>query len=235
MMLSVVIPIYNEVENVEELSYRIAKVMKGLKQNFELIYIVRGEDGTYEKLKHLKKQIPQIRIKYLPEPPGLGPAFKAGFNMISDKSTHVLTMDGDLNHQPEELPLFISKMKETNCDIVIGSRKIKDGSMINMPFYKRIISGFINISLKLLLRMGAKDLTSGYRLFKKRVILGIRDKLKSKNFEFCLEVLLISKKMGFTMEEVPIKFKYRIHGKSKLNFLTSGIGYARLLLRLMLH
>lgn len=229
MKLSIVIPVYNEADNVVELTTRVNKVLKELNQKFELIYVIQGKDGTYEHLTKLREQTPQIRLKHFPNPLGIGPAFKIGFDMISDDATHVLTMDGDLNHQPEELPLFLSKMNETDYDIIIGSRKIKGGSMIHMPWYKKIISGFTNTLLNSILKMPAKDLTSGYRLFKKKVILSIKDEIQSKNFEFYPEVLLLSKKKGFKMTEVPITFKYRIHGESKLNFLTSGIGYIKLL------
>lgn len=231
MKISVVIPVYNEVDNVTELTNRLNTVLNRLEQDFELIYVVQGKDGTYEKLTELKKQVPQIRLKHFSNPLGVGHAYKVGFNMVSDDATYVLTMDGDLNHQPEELPSFISKMKETNYDIIVGSRKIKGGSMINMPWYKNLISGFTNVMLPVLFNMKIKDLTSGYRLFKKKVILSIKNYIKSKNFEFYPEVLLLSKKEGFNMVEIPITFKYRIYGESKLNFLTSGIGYVRLFCR----
>lgn len=231
MKISVVIPVYNEVDNVIELTNRLNTVLKKLNQEFELIYVVQGKDGAYEQLTKLKKQVPQIRLKHFPNPLGVGPAYKIGFDMISDDVTHVLTLDGDLNHQPEEIPAFISKMDKINVDIIIGSRKIKGGSMINMPWYKNLISGFTNLLLPILFNTKIKDLTSGYRLFKKEVISSIKEELKSKNFEFYPEVLLLSKKKGFNMAEIPITFKYRMYGESKLNFLTSGIGYVKLLYR----
>ena len=234
MKLSLVIPVYNEVENIVELTNRLNKTLKRLKIEFELIYVVQGRDGAYKKLAELKKHVPQIRTKYFREPLGIGPAFKIGFNMVSDDMTHVLTMDGDLNHQPEELGSLISKMDETNSDIIIGSRKVKGGSMINMPWYKKIISGLTNIFLYWILSLQVKDLTSGYRLFKKEVIFSIRNDLKSKNFEVYPEILLLSKNKGFNMAEVPITFKYRLYGKSKLNFLTSGLGYIKLFCRTLL-
>ncbi len=233
MKISAVIPVYNEVDNVVELSKRINKTLKDNKTDFELIYVVQGKDGTYEKLVKLKKDIPEIRLKYFPNALGLGPAFRVGFNMISDDCTHVLTMDGDLNHQPEEIPMFIEKMKETNSDIIIGSRKVEGGTMVNMPLPKKMISSFTNLLLMFLFNIRVKDLTSGYRFYKKKVIINVRKNLKSRNFEFIPEVLILSKKRGYKMTEVPIKFKFRIHGESKLNFVTSGIGYVKLLFRTM--
>ena len=233
MKISTVIPVYNEADNVSELTKRLERTFMKLGCDFEFNYVVQGKDGAREILLKLKKNIPTIRMKYFPRPIGVGSAFRIGFDMISKDSTHVLTMDGDLNHQPEELPSFVSKMEETNCDIVIGSRKVAGGTMIQMPFYKKVISGFTNIVLKSIFNIGVRDLTSGYRLFKRDAITRIRKKITSKNFEVYPEILLLAKRKGFSMVEIPIKFKYRIHGKSKLNFFTSGIGYVRLILRIL--
>ncbi len=232
MLLSIVIPAYNEAKNLEELTERFYKVLKKQKINFEIIYVIQGTDGAFEKLKKLHKGgKKELKIYYYPKPLGVGPAFKIGFNKISPGATHVLTMDADLNHQPEEFPKFLEKMQSTDADIIIGSRKIKGGKMERMPLMKKMISGFVNILLPLLFISHVKDLTSGYRLFKKKVISSIKDEISSKNFEFYPEVLLLARRKEFKMKEIPITFKYRIHGESKLNFMTSGVGYAKLMFK----
>ena len=141
-------------------------------------------------------------------------------------------MDGDLNHQPEELPSFIKKMEETDSDIIIGSRMVKGGKLDKYPSWKGIVSGFTNKVLPFLTGCRVKDLTSGYRLIKSDVIKKLRGNITSRNFEFYPEFLIKAKNEGFSMIETPIHFKYRIRGKSKLNFFTSGSGYIKLLLRL---
>lgn len=232
MKICAVIPAYNEAENVEDLSNRLNSALKQANADFELIYVIQGNDGALEKLQKMQNDIPQIKLFYFPEPIGVGPAFIEGFNKISPDCDYVLTMDADLNHQPEELPRFIEAMEKSNCDIVIGSRKIKGGVMERMPLTKKIISGVTNIIMPVAYGFNVNDMTSGYRLYKRKVIEDIRNKITSRNFEFYPEALIQAKKTGHNnMVEVPITFTFRIHGKSKLNWTKTGIGYLRLLIK----
>jgi len=234
MKISVVLPAYNEEENIEELTKRLSNTFKKLRISFEIIYIIQGHHEAVDILVKLKKSIPEIKYSYYEKPLGIGKPFRIGFNSISKNTTHVLTMDGDLNHQPEELPLFLKKMKETNADIIIGSRYIKGGKMLKMPVWKKFISGTTNIIINLLFHFNVKDKTSGYRLMKREVTDNVKDKYTSKHFEFYPEFLIRAKREGFRMEEVPITFKFREHGKSKLKLLSSGFGYARMLIKVLL-
>ncbi|MFX0057851.1 MAG: glycosyltransferase [Candidatus Hodarchaeota archaeon] len=229
MKISVVLPAYNEVDNVGELTIRLSNSLQKLNIDHEILYVIQGKDGAYEKLISMKNKFPQLRLIYFPEAIGVGPAFITGFKNISRDITHVLTMDADLNHQPEEFPLFLKAWKKFNTDLIIGSRKIKGGKMENTPPLKNLISSFTNILFKYIFGLPVNDITSGYRLYKREVIDKIVNKLSSKNFEFYPEVIIWAKKLGFSMIEVPITFKYRIYGESKLNFFTSGIGYIKLL------
>ena len=211
MKVSVVLAAYNEVDNVGELTIRLDQIFKKLKIENEILFVIQGKDGAYEKLKKMKKKYTQLRLIYFSEAIGVGPAFVIGFKNISDDITHVLTMDADLNHQPEEFHLFLQTIKKYNVDLIIGSRKIKGGKMENVPSWKRLISNFTNILFKYLFGSPVKDITSGYRLYKKEVIEDIRDKITSRNFEFYPEVILLAKKLGYNIMEVPITYKYRIH------------------------
>jgi len=232
MKIEFLLPAYNEKDNVVDLTKRIYKVMKKEKIDFEIIYIIQGMDGALEQLIDLKKKgYNKMRMYHYNNPLGIGPAFIKAFNRMSKEATHVVTMDADLNHQPEEIPMFIKKMEDSGKEIIIGSRKVSGGIMINMPWYKKLISGTVNIILPRLYGLKAKDITSGYRLFRSDVIKKVRSKIKSKNFEVYPEILMIANKKGFSMAEVPIKFKFRIHGESKLNFFSSGFGYLKLLFR----
>lgn len=238
MKISVIIPAYNEEGNIIELTNRLKRIFTGLKIKFELIFIIQGEDGAFEKLKKLKKKISQLRLFHYSKPLGIGPAFVKGFNKISKGYDYVLTMDADLNHQPEEIPLFIERIKkQPHVDIVIGSRNIPKGKMvlnkIRYRWIKKMLSNSINYLMPSMYGLNIKDITSGYRLFKLDVIKRIRNKITSKNFEMYPEILILSKRCGFRMTEVPIIFKDRVKGKSKLNFIISGFGYIKLFFRLM--
>jgi len=228
MFISIVIAVYDEEKNVKELTERIYNSMQKLKIDFELIYVIDGTDNTYNILRNMQKTHKNLILFYSQKRRGFAAAFKKGFKAINPKATHILTMDGDLNHQPEEIHLLIKKMKDTNADIVIGSRYIKGGQIDKMPLWKRIVSAFANIVLQLRFGLKIKDKTSGYRLYKCKVIDSIIDNLKYKNFEFLMEILIKAKEKGYKIVETPIRFKMRIYGKSKFQFFKMIIQYIKL-------
>jgi len=230
MFISTVIAVYNEEDNVKELTERIFQSFKKLKIPFELIYVIDGTDKTNNILMDLKKDKSNLILDYSPKMRGFRNAFIRGFSLISKKSTHVLTMDGDLNHQPEEIGKFISEMEENGSSIVIGSRYTKMGKIEKLAIWKRAVSLFANIIIKLLWGIRIKDKTSGYRLYKREVIDDIVPKCKSSNFEFLFEILIRARKKRYKMSEVGIVFKARERGVSKFQFWKVVKGYMRLML-----
>ncbi|MFH1249407.1 MAG: glycosyltransferase [archaeon] len=230
--ISVVMAAYNERGNVEELAIRINKILKKLKIKFEILYIIEGDDGSYESLCNLKRKIKQIKV-YRPEKKGFGPAFKYGFQKISSDTTHVVTLDADLNHMPEELPRFIKGYKETGANIIIGSRLVEGADVCKRPFIKQFISELSNAVFPKVYGLDAKDITSGYRFLEIDVVKAVYPKIESVNFEFLAEFLVRAKKAGYTMREVPISFKPRIRGESKMDFFRTGFGYLKLTLKMV--
>lgn len=228
MMLSVVIAAYNEEKNIGELTSRLIKILDSNRVPFEILYVIAGQDKTIEIVKEYCRTEKRIRFFYSPYPSGLGNAFKKGFLCISENATHVLTMDADLNHQPEELPLFFDAMKKINADVIVGSRYVPGGSINTFPYHKRIISKFTNFFVALITGIRTKDKTSNYRLYARRSIDCIAKKMYFPGFECVIEMLLIAVKHNFRIVEVPIQFKWRIHGKSKLKLAKAGIGYLKL-------
>lgn len=232
-MLSVVIAAYNEEKNVGILTSRIIQVLDSYKLPFEILYVVEGEDGTLKVLQEIQKKEKRLRIIYSKQPLGLGLACKKGFLNINKKATHILTLDADLNHQPEEIPSFFKAMKKHNAHIVIGSRYVKGGSINTFPWYKRLISEFTNYIVVLVTGMKAKDKTSNYRLYDRRIIDIIAKQMSFKGFESVIETLLIATKNKCKIVETPIQFKWRIHGKSKLNFASASVGYVKLFIKFL--
>lgn len=232
MDISAVIPVYNEKDNIKELTNRLYPILREHSDEFEIVYVYQGRDGGKEILKKMQKKFPRIKMKYFPNPIGVGYAFKVGFYMVSGNATHILTLDGDLNHDPSEVPKFIEASKI--ADIVVGSRYIEFGKFDQMPLIKKKISYFANFIITHIFNMSIKDISSGFRLYNAKVIRDIREELRFKNYEFYPESLIIASRKGYKIREIPITYYKRRYGESKLNLFKTGIGYARLIFKLLL-
>jgi len=216
MKISTVIAVYNEKENIIELVQRLINVFQSIKVNYEIILVVQGDDGTLELLQDFKNRSEApIYTYYYEKPLGVGVAFKIGFHKIAEDATYILTMDADLNHQPEDLPKFLKMLEQNNVDIVIGSRYIPGGTMKNVRFWRYALSKFVNEMFSYFCNLKIKDKSSGYRLQKKKVVFSLRDKIKAKNFEFYIDYLIMAQRAGFSMVEIPITFIARSRGHSK--------------------
>ncbi len=230
MRISAIIPAYNEKDNIEELTRRLYPILERCTEGFEIWYIYQGLDGGKEVIERLQDEMPNIKLKHFPEPLGAGGAFKEGFQLLSRNMDFVLTLDADLNHEPETLPLFISAAEKGS--VVVGSRYMEGGSFDEMPLWKLKISCMANRLLSLLFKMDVHDMTSGYRLYDAEAIREIRDELQFKHFEFYPEALIRCYWHGYKIVEVPITYKKRMYGRSKLPFVKTGLGYLRLFFRL---
>jgi dolichol-phosphate mannosyltransferase len=234
MKISVVMPAYDEAGNVDKLAARFYEVFKKLKTDFELVYVLQGskENSGYNDLEKMRKAgMDKIRIIHFPNPIGVYPAFKVGFDNMAKDATHVLTLDADLNHQPEELPRFIEAMEKTDADIVVGSRYIPGGSITGMPGWKRFLSRTMNHFFNIISNVQVNDKTSGYRLMKREVTERVKDKVTFRNFESYVEFIVRAQREGFSMTEVPITFIFRTTGVSKMRIINTTIGYIKLIAR----
>lgn len=230
MNITAVIPLYNEQEVIDEFADRLLRSLRSLPVEYEIIFVVEGTDATLAKVTELSKEDPRIRVDYCEERLGLGKATKKGLGLVDHTTDYVLTMDSDLNHDPEEIK-FLLKAAE-RADVVVGSRSKSRGLVKELPWFKRMVSASTNWVLRRAFDMQSNDVTSGFRIYSAKTVESIRDELISKNFEITAELLIRAKKKGFSITEVPITFKRRLRGTSKLSFVRSGIGYASLLYRL---
>ncbi len=229
MKISAVIPVYNEEEVIDEFSSRLVDSL-GKLGDYEVIFVVEGDDGTRTTVHELSKTNPRIKVDYHEKRLGLGKAFREGFFLIADEADYVLTMDADLNHHPEEIRELLAATK--SADVVVGSRARNRGMVGELPFFKRMISGGTNWMIRNAFRIPSSDVTSGFRVYSAAGVRSIRGELTSKNFEIAAELLIRARKKGLRITEVPITFTPRPRGVSKLSFLRSGVGYAKLLVRL---
>ena len=229
-MISAVLAAWDERENVEPLTRRLAAVLDGLAgSRWEIVYVVEGTDGTRDVLEVLSREMPGLRVFYQPEPQGLGAAFRRGFAAAAADADVVVTMDADLNHQPEELPRLLDAFLRRGSDILVGSRFAPGGTVDRMPTWKTVLSRGLNPVMKMVFRMNVRDLTSGYRLYRREVLRTVP--FSSNNFAFLPELLFEAAARGLCIEEEPIRFTYRIHGHSKMRLWKTSRSYLGLFLR----
>jgi len=230
MKLTAVIMLYNEEEVIDEFSERLLTSLKALPLDYEIVFVVEGTDNTLEKVTKLSKIDPKINVHYSEKRLGLGRAVKKGLSLVDPHSSLVLTMDSDLNHDPDQISELIEA--SSRADIVVGCRTKNRGLVKELPWFKRMVSATANWTLSKAFNLESSDITSGFRLYSAKTIDSIRDDLVSRDFEVQVEMLIRAKKKGFSITEVPIRFTPRPRGNSKLSFARSGFGYLALLLRL---
>ena len=230
MRISAVIPIYNEEEVIDEFSSRLTSALEKIDPNYEAIFIIEGKDATFDKLTAMSMKNPRIKVHYSEERLGLGKAMKKGFGLVNGRGEYVLTMDADLNHQPEEIQNLMAATKK--ADIVVGSRNANNGMVQELPLVKGIVSATTNWTMRKIFHIPSSDVTSGFRIYSCKVVNALKDEIVAKNFEVQPELLIRARRKGMVITDVPITFLPRPRGTSKLSFIKSGIGYAMLIVRL---
>lgn len=179
-----------------------------LTKNYEIIVVDKSDDDTPGRIR-------AFDVKFVRQASsGLGGALREGLEQSA--GDYMLTMDGDLSHDPA----YISDLLEAarRFDVVIGSRKIKGGSIEGWGMWRRTVSTTGNALGRILAGVGVSDLTSGYRVYRRKVIESIGlQRISSNGYAFQLEILWHCLKNGFTVSSVPIVFKDRSAGRSKLS------------------
>lgn len=225
MKISVVIAAYHEKDNLAELTERLLSEVGKITPDFEILYVIQGDDGSKELLEKIGGK---VRFIYFSKPLGVAKAFLTGFADVVDKSEYIITMDSDLNHQPEEIKNLWKCLEEDNADITIGSRYIHGGKIVGMPLWKNITSRAMNKIINIFSGISVEDKTSGFRIYKPKVLKCVLENLTAENFEFYPEVILVANKFGFTFAETPITFIFRVKGESKMYKIETIAGYLKM-------
>lgn len=226
---SVIIPAHNEANNLNELVRRLHLVLKETNKPFEIIIVNdNSTDKSGELLEKLKKNYPELRPIHRHTMPGVGYAQREGFKNV--RGDFIITLDGDLSHNPYEIPKFIEALK--GYDMVCGSRYVNEGKA-SMCLSRKLISGSFNFVFRTIIGIPIKDFTSGFRLYKKEIIDRIMP-LRSKGFGIYIEIPLKAYLEGFKITEVPITYHVRSKGKSNLNYLKQGPEYMKIALSTLL-
>jgi dolichol-phosphate mannosyltransferase len=216
MKIVVVIPTYNEAENIIRLLKDIfSQKIPGLEA---VVVDDNSPDATAEKAEQAKKLFSGIHILKRPGKFGYGSSVIVGFKKaLAIGADLIISMDADFSHSPDDLPRLISAITEENADVVIGSRKIPGGKIEGWGWFRLFISETAQTLSRAILGLKPKDVTAGFRIYKRRVLESINmDEIKSNGYAFLEEFLFKIQEKGFKIKEIPVIFKERTQGRSKL-------------------
>lgn len=213
----VIIPTYNERENIEKI---ISKVFS-LSKDFNILIVEdNSPDGTATIVKSLISEFPE-RLYMLERKGklGLGTAYIEGFKWaIKNKYDFIFEMDADFSHNPCDLVNLYNAAIEENADLVIGSRYKSGVNVVNWPMGRVLMSYYASAYVRTVTGMPIRDTTAGFKCYRREVLEAIRlDKIKMKGYAFQIEMKFTTWKLGFKIFEVPIIFTDRKHGASKMS------------------
>ncbi|KAF2905322.1 hypothetical protein ILUMI_00849 [Ignelater luminosus] len=214
---SILLPTYNEVENLPIIIWLIVKYMTKSGYDYEIIIIDDGSpDGTLEAAEQLQKIYGEDKIVLRPRERklGLGTAYIHGIKHAT--GNFIIIMDADLSHHPKYIPEFIQIQESKNYDVVSGTRYLGNGGVHGWDFKRKLVSRGANFLTQLLLRPGASDLTGSFRLYKKSILEKLIQSCISKGYVFQMEMIIRARQFNYTIGEVPIAFVDRVYGESKL-------------------
>lgn len=231
---AIVVPTYNEEKNIKPLveaivsafcnSFFLSKGETKSPQDFPFFILFvddNSQDKTREEIRKVQHQYPGIiQLLERERKEGIGPAYIAGFNYLLNNFTNwdiVIECDADLSHNPIYLPVMINEIMN-GYDVVIGSRYVKGGKVENWPLSRILLSRGAALYVFLCLRWSIKDPTSGFVAYKRKVIESLPlNEIKSKGYAFQIEMKYIAYKQGFRIKEIPITFRDREYGTSKMS------------------
>jgi dolichol-phosphate mannosyltransferase len=213
----IIIPTYNESENIKELVLRVPKFAPAM----DILFVDdNSPDGTGKEANKRKIRNPKIHVLDRPFKQGLGRAYIAGFKWALEHDYDLIfEMDADFSHGPEWIPIFIYKAQQ--ADLVLGSRYVGGIRVLNWPIGRLVISILAGVYVRMVTGMPFTDPTGGFKCYRRAVLENIDlDSITSNGYSFQIEMTHRAWTKGFRILEVPITFDDRRGGKSKLG---SGI------------
>lgn len=214
----VIIPTYNERENIEKM---VRKVMSLEEKDFNLLIVDDGSpDGTGAIVKDLMKDFPnRLFLEERKGKLGLGTAYIHGFKWsLARNYDYIFEMDCDFSHDPNDLPRLYDTCAKDGADVAIGSRYINGVTVINWPIGRVIMSYYASAYVRFVTGMTIRDTTAGFVCFKRKVLETLDlDKITFMGYAFQIEMKFTAWKHGFNLMEIPIIFKDRTEGVSKMS------------------
>ena len=210
----VIVPTYNERENIEAI---IDKVL-GLPFGLDILIVDdNSPDGTAALVEARMATEPRVHLIKRPGKMGLGSAYRDGFRYaLKHGAEFIFEMDADFSHDPEAIGQFLEAAKD--ADIVLGSRYLHGVTVMNWPLSRLILSYGANLYTRIITGMPLKDATGGFKCFRRRALEGIRlDRVRSEGYSFQIEMSFRCWRKGFRIVEIPIVFVDRRLGVSKMS------------------
>lgn len=210
----VIIPTYNEIENVEALQQAVLTALP----EADLLFVDdHSPDGTGRKIDEMRAKEPRIHVLHRPGKLGLGRAYIDGFQWaLSRDYEFMFEMDADFSHDPNALPDFLRAAE--NADLVLGSRYVGGIRIINWPLSRLILSRSAGVYVQLITGMPFTDPTGGFKCFRRRVLERIDlHNIRSNGYTFQIEMTHTAWMQGFRVTEIPITFEERRSGQSKMS------------------
>jgi len=208
----VCLPTYNERENVE-------RMVRALGEHGVSVLVIddNSPDGTGELADGLARELAHVEVLHRGRKEGLGPAYLAGFRRaLANGAELILEMDCDFSHDPADVPRLVAAAGE--ADLALGSRYVPGGSVGNWGLLRRAVSAGGSLYARLLLGVGVRDLTGGFKCYRRAVLETIDlDAISSKGYAFQIETTYRALRAGFRVVEVPIRFVDREQGGSKMS------------------
>lgn len=214
----IIIPTYNEKENIE----KIIRAIYGLQKLFHILVIDDGSpDGTAAIVKRLMTDEfdGQLFIVEREGKLGLGTAYIAGFKWALEHGyEYIFEMDADFSHDPNDVPRLYAACHDEGYDVAIGSRYVSGVNVVNWPIGRVLMSYFASKYVRFVTGFKVNDTTAGFKCYKRRVLNTIElDKIRFKGYAFQIEMKFTAYKIGFKIKEVPVIFVNRREGVSKMN------------------
>jgi len=238
MLYSVILPTYNEKENLPIIYYLLDKTFTDAKLKYEVVIVDDSSpDGTLQVAEKIQKSFGKDKVTIVSRKGklGLGTAYVAGLKEA--KGDRIILMDADMSHHPKFIPIMAQVMDSTKVEIVTGTRYASNqhgqGGVAGWDTYRKLTSRGANFLADFLLNPGVSDLTGSFRLYERKALEQVLPMVQSQGYAFQMEIVVRARQCKFQFEEVPITFVDRIYGQSKLG-ANEIVQYLKGLLRLFL-
>jgi dolichol-phosphate mannosyltransferase len=216
-----ILPTYNEAENVQAIVAAAGEVLAGAAPDgFRILVVDDGSpDGTGELADQLAAEHEWVQVLHRSEKNGIGPAYLAGFShALEHGAGYVMEMDSDFSHDPADLARLLQAVYD-GADLALGSRYVPGGGVREWGLLRRVVSEGGSTYARLVLGLKVRDLTGGFKCFRREVLEAIHfDGVRSQGYAFQVELTYRAVQSGFKVVEVPIVFRDRQRGQSKMSW-----------------